>query len=235
MQPPPTPQDSAAVLSKVPLFADLSADEISGLARRTARHHVPAGQLIFAEDDPCEGLFVVESGAVKIFKTSPSGREQVLAIEGPFGIVAELPVFDGGPYPASASASHDSSLLFVSKSDFRALCLEKPEVALKVLRAVGKRLRRLVDLIEELSFTTVRHRLASHVLRLAKSEGQKTDNGVAFTLPVNQELASHIGTVRELVSRNLSRLQAGGIIRLDGKQLVVLDMAALEAETESET
>lgn len=228
-------QDPAAVLSKVALFSDLTPDEVGSLARRTARHHVPAGQLIFDEGDPCEGLFVVESGAVKIFKTSPSGREQVLAIEGPFGIVAELPVFDGGPYPASASAAHECSLLFLSKTDFRALCLEKPEVALKVLRAVGKRLRQLVGLVEELSFTTVRHRLASYLVRLASTEGQKTPAGVAFTLPVNQELASHIGTVRELVSRNLSRLQADGVIKLEGKQLVVLDMEALEMETEAES
>lgn len=230
-----TPQDPAAVLAKVPLFADLTPDEISGLARRAARHHLSSGQVIFNEGDECEGLFMVESGAVRIFKTSPSGREQVLAIEAPYGTVAELPVFDGGPYPASAAAAHDSTLLFISKNDFRAICLERPDVALKVLRVVGKRLRRLVALVEELSFTTVRHRLATHLLRLAKAEGQKTTAGVAFTLPVNQELASHIGTVRELVSRNLSRLQADGVIKLEGKQIVVLDMAALELETESDS
>ena len=77
----------------------------------------------------------------------------------PGSSIAELPVFDGGPYPASAVAVNDTGLLFLSKQDFRALCVTYPEVALKVLSVVGARLRRLVGIIEELSFTTVRHRL----------------------------------------------------------------------------
>jgi Crp-like helix-turn-helix domain len=123
----------------------------------------------------------------------------------PGGSIAELPVFDGGSYPASAAAIDDATLLFVSKQDFQALCLAHPQVALKVLRVVGARLRRLVGIIEELSFTTVRHRLASFLFRLSQKEGKHSATGVVITLPVsNQELASQIGTVRELVSRNLS-------------------------------
>jgi len=87
---------------------------------------------------------VVESGHVRIFKSSASGREQVLSIDGPGSSVAELPVFDGGNYPASVTAVDDATLLFVSKQDFQALCMAHPQVALKVLRVVGARLRRLV-------------------------------------------------------------------------------------------
>ena len=221
------------ILSRVPLFAALSEQELELLAKRTVRQQFSAGQLIFDEGETCQGLFVIESGAVKIFKTSASGREQVLAFEKPGGTVAELPVFDDGPYPASALASEDSLLLFISKSDFRSICLERPEVALKVLKAVGKRLRRLVYLIEELSFTTVRHRLAALLLRRAKA-GEQTPEGMRFTLPPNHEIGSEIGTVRELVSRNLSRLQADGIISMDGKEVVVVDLARLEGEVEVE-
>jgi CRP/FNR family transcriptional regulator len=107
-------------------------------------------------------------------------------------------------------------------------------VALKVLKVVGARLRWLVGIIEELSFTTVRHRLAALLLRLAKRKGKQTARGIEFTITAsNQELAAHIGTVRELVSRNLSRFQAEGIVKLDGKTVVVPDLAALEAEVES--
>jgi CRP/FNR family transcriptional regulator len=221
-------------LNKVSLFADLSENELGALADRTARKSARAGEVIFHEGEPCEGLFVVETGAVKIFKTSASGREQVLTVEGPGGVVAELPVFDGGPYPASASAVRDSQLLFVSKRDFRSLCLENPEVSLKVLKSVGRRLRGLVGLIEELSFTTVRHRLGTLLLRFAENEGKPTAGGIEFTLPPNHELASQIGTVRELVSRNLSRYQAEGIIRMDGKTVVLFDPQGLAADLESE-
>lgn len=219
-----------SVLNRVSLFADLSEPELRALADRTARKNAGSGEVIFNEGEPCEGLFVVESGAIKIFKTSPNGREQVLTVEGPGGVVAELPVFDGGPYPASASAVRDSELLFVSKRDFRSLCLEHPEVSLKVLKSVGRRLRGLVSLIEELSFTTVRHRLGLLLLRYAKSDGKQTHEGLEFTLPANQELASQIGTVRELVSRNLSRYQAEGVLRMDGKTVVLLDPKGLEEE-----
>jgi CRP/FNR family transcriptional regulator len=133
------------------------------------------------------------------------------------------------------TAVDDATLLFVSKQDFQSLCLAHPEVALKVLRVVGARLRRLVGIIEELSFTTVRHRLASFLLRLAKKEGKRTSEGVEIVMPVsNQELASQIGTVRELVSRNLSRLQGEGIIKIDGRTVIVCNLKALEAELQSE-
>jgi CRP-like cAMP-binding protein len=84
-----------------------------------------------------------------------------------------------------------------------------------------------------LSFTTVRHRLAAYILRLAKTEGKTTPQGIELTLPGSQqELASHIGTVRELVSRNISRLQAEGFIRSDGKQFLVTDLKGLEQVVE---
>ena len=220
-------------LKKAPLFADLSDKELDFLAERAVLHPLEAGAPIFSEGEPCEGLYVVESGAVKIYKTSASGREQVLAVEGPGGSVAELPVFDGGPYPASASALSKARVLFISKKDFRALCLQHPEVALKVLKVVGSRLRKLVGVIEELSFTTVRHRLAALLLRLAVRRGKQTARGLEFTLQSsNQDLAAHIGTVRELVSRNLSRLQAEGIVKLDGKTVIISDIEALRAEVE---
>ena len=225
--------DPIAVLNRVSLFADLSETELRALAAPTSRTTAGPGEIIFDEGEPCEGLYVVESGAVKIFKTSASGREQVLTVEGPGGIVAELPVFDGGPYPASGSAVRETELLFVSKRDFRSLCLENPEVSLKVLKSVGRRLRGLVGLIEELSFTTVRHRLAALLVRYAKADGKPVAEGVEFTIPANHELASQIGTVRELVSRNLSRFQAEGLIRMEGKSVLVLDLPGLEKELEN--
>jgi CRP/FNR family transcriptional regulator len=102
------------------------------------------------------------------------------------------------------------------------------------LRVVGARLRRLVGIIEELSFTTVRHRLASFLLRLAQKEGKRASEGIQVALPAsNQELASQIGTVRELVSRNLSRLQAEGMLQLDGRHVLILDLKALEEASQA--
>ena len=224
---------SGQTLAKVAIFSGLAEGELAFLTQRAVPRRYAAGEIVFSEGEPCSGLYVVETGHVRIFKSSANGREQVLSIDGPGSSIAELPVFDGGNYPASV-AIDDATLLFVSKQDFQSLCLAHPQVALKVLRLVGARLRRLVGIIEELSFTTVRHRLASFLLRLAEKEGKRTSEGVEITLPVsNQELASQIGTVRELVSRNLSRLQAEGMLKIDGRSLTICNLKALEAERHS--
>jgi CRP/FNR family transcriptional regulator len=216
------------------MFSGLSDAELTFLAQRVVPRRYTAGEIVFSEGEPCSGLYVVESGHIRIFKSSANGREQVLSVEGPGSSVAELPVFDGGNYPASVAAVEDATLLFVSKQDFQTLCLTHPQVALKVLRVVGARLRRLVGIIEELSFTTVRHRLASFLLRLAQKEGKRTGKGAEVTLPTsNQELAAQIGTVRELVSRNLSRFQSEGLIQMDGRSVIIPDLKALEAELAS--
>jgi len=224
--------DPYTVLSHVALFSDLSEEELHALAHRTVKLRLNAGEILFSEGDPCQGFFVVESGEVKVFKTASSGREQILTVDGAGSSIAEIPVFDGGAYPASAIASIDTTLLFVSKRDFRALILEHPDVGLKVLKNVGSRLRRLVFLIEELSFTTVRNRLLLMIVRLARTEGQHTQWGTEIKLPTNQEIASQIGTVRDLVSRNLGRFQAEGLLRLDGKRVIIPDLDALVATVE---
>src|SRR5690349_16118088 len=218
-EPPLTP---AQTLARVPIISGLAEGELSFLAQKAISRRYTTGESVFSEGSPCTGLYVVEQGHVRIFKSSANGREQVLAIEGPSSSIAELPVFDGGNYPASAQAIGDSTLLFFSRQDFQALCMQHPQVALKVLRVVGGRLRRLVGIIEELSFTTVRHRLIALLVRLGKAEGSRNGDAISLTLPVNNsELAAQIGTVRELVSRNLSRLQAEGLIRVDNRVLEI--------------
>jgi len=223
--------NAAKTLSQVGLFAGLSENELAFLAQHAVPRKFSAGEIVFNEGDPCAGMYVVESGHIRIFKTSAGGREQVLSIDGPGGSVAELPVFDGGSYPASVSALEDTTLLFIGKQDFQALCITHPQVALKVLRVVGARLRKLVGIIEELSFTTVRNRLASFLVRLARREGKPVPGGVEVVLPAsNQELAAQIGTVRELVSRNLSRFQSEKFIQIDGRRVTIANLKALEAE-----
>jgi CRP/FNR family transcriptional regulator len=200
------------------------------LAARSVRKLFSAGELLFSEGEPCNGLHIIARGKVRLFKTSVSGREQVLSLNVSGESVAEIPVFDGGPYPASAVALEETEIVFISRRDFNAYCLEHPEVPLKVLTVVGARLRNLVGIIEELSFTTIRQRLISLLLKLAQSEGRKTARGIEFQLPAShQELANQLGTVRELISRNLMRLQAEGLLDVDARQIVVKDVEGLNA------
>ena len=204
------------------------------LAARTIRKTFSDGELLFSEGEPCSGMHIVCRGKVRIFKTSMSGREQVLSVEGVGSTVAELPVFDGGPYPASVVAVEDTEIAFISRRDFQTYCLEHPEVAMKVLAVVGARLRQLINIIEELSFTTIRQRLVATLLKLAQTEGRKTERGVEFLLPgSHQELANQLGTVRELISRNLARLQAEGLLQVEARQIVVKNMKELAAQIDA--
>ena len=157
--------DLATALGKTALLSSLTPTELKTLAARTVRKLFSAGELLFSEGEPCNGLHIIAQGKVRIFKTSMSGREQVLAVNVPGESVAELPVFDGGPFPASAVVIEDAEIAFISRRDFQAYCMEHPEVALKVLQVVGARLRRLVGIIEELSFTTIRQRLISVIVQ----------------------------------------------------------------------
>jgi CRP/FNR family transcriptional regulator len=218
------------VLRGTPLFAGLSPGEVSALAERALERHFHAADVLFHEGDPCHGFFVIGKGSVKIFKTSPSGREVMLAVESAPSSVAEVPVFDGGPYPATVSAIDEVTAYLISKQDFRQFCRQHPEVALKVLGVVGQRLRQLISVVEAVSFGSVRQRLAGTLLEFGRKAGRRSFP-MTFT---HQELASRLGTVREVVSRNLSRFQAEGLIRMEKRQLHLLDPAGLARESETE-
>ena len=187
-------------------------------------------EVLFWEGEDCAGIFLIVQGSVKIFRTSPSGREVMLAIQEAPSTVAELPLFDGGPYPASVRAVEPVVSLFINKDDFQQVCRQYPEVALKILAVVGRRLRNLVGLVEAMTFGSVTQRLARLLLDASKAAGADT-----FDLPVtHQELASRLGTVREVVSRNLGRFRAQGLIKIQDRQVQIANRAGLQQEAESQ-
>jgi CRP/FNR family transcriptional regulator len=222
----PTP----ASLNQIVLFAGLSEAEVQALRQRAVERRFAPEEMLFWEGEPCAGIFVIVQGTVKIFKTSPGGREMMLALETAPSTVAELPLFDGGPYPASVRAVEPVVSLFINKNDFQQVCRQYPDVALKVLAVVGRRLRHLVAVVEAMTFGSVTQRLARLLLDASQQAGSDE-----FDLPItHQELASRLGTVREVVSRNLARFRAEGLIRIDGRRLVIQDRTGLEREAEQQ-
>lgn len=223
--------DPAETLRRVPFFAVLPADELKALASHCIVRRVLKDEMLVGEGDLCEGLFVVQSGAIKLFKMAENGREQILVIERAGSTVGELPIFDGGNFPASAVALEDSALLFLPKREFLELCRRNSEVAFAVIRSLAWRFRYLTSLVEELSLKEVSHRLARFLRDRALKSGVRTRRGIEFPLEeTNQEIGAEIGTVRDLVSRNLRRFVDRGILRLERRKVIVLDMAELEAQ-----
>jgi len=214
----------------MPLFAGLTDAEVQALAQRAVERRFAPDEMLFWEGEACTGIFLIIQGNVKIFKTSPGGREMMLALESAPSTVAELPLFDGGPFPASVRAVGAVTTLFVNKTDFQQVCRQYPDVALKLLAVVGRRLRHLVAVVEAMTFGSVTQRLARLIVEASQQSGS-----LSFDLPLtHQELASRLGTVREVVSRNLARFRAQGLIRIEGRQIQILDRAGLESEAESQ-
>jgi CRP/FNR family transcriptional regulator len=226
----PLVADRSSLLKSVPLFATLGPEELASLLDHSVERRYEPGQPLFYEGDSCTGLHVLLSGHVKICKTSSSGREIALSIEAAPCTIAEVPLFDGGPFPATAYAVDAADALVIERDRFAQLCRLHPELPCQILGAVGRRLRSMVALIESLTFGGVRQQLARLLLTFRDDAGDDT-----LLLPIStQEMAMRLGTAREVVSRNLSRFQATGLIRLSKRQLVILDAQGLAREAETE-
>jgi CRP/FNR family transcriptional regulator len=178
---PSAPQSLEAVLARVPLFAELSSAELAALAARAGRKSYQSGALIFSEGSGCTELLVVEEGVVRLFKTSPDGREQLIAVERLGGTLAEVPIFDGGRYSFSAVTIEPTTLVHLDAGHFRQICVQNPDMAAKLIKVLAHRLRHLDRLVEQLSFSTVRSRLIAHLLRTAESSISSSANSACFS------------------------------------------------------
>ena len=225
-----TPAESAKdVLRRLPLFSRLSDAALDAIAERSVFKNVPRDGVLFRAGEQCHGLYVVVSGAIRVYRSNQEGREQVLHVQTPGQTVAEVPLFDGGPYPASARAEVNSRVLFLARDRFEWLYQHNPEIADAVIRELGRRLRRMVRLIEKISLRDVPARVAMTLLEYAEQRGQVRD-GLEFDLPRSQEdLAAELATTRESVARAIARLRREGIIEQHGRHIRILDLAALEA------
>jgi CRP-like cAMP-binding protein len=223
--------DPVALLRQIPVLAEVDEAALGRLAQRTVPRTVGPGHLLFRAGDECRGLYVIEWGRVRIFRVSRDGKEQVLHIEGAGRAIAELPLVDGGPYPASAVTLDETRLLYVPRDEFVHLYRSSPDVADAVIRALGRRLRHLVQLTETLAFRDVAARLAMLLATYAEQHGEPTDVGVALALDRTQEeLSLEIGTARESVSRAFKQLRSQGLIeQTGGNRLLIGDVAKLRA------
>ncbi|TVP42294.1 MAG: Crp/Fnr family transcriptional regulator [Gemmatimonadales bacterium] len=231
------------ILGGLRLFRDLGPDALEQIAARCVVRKVPARRQLFRMGDPCEGLWVVVRGRVRVYRASRSGREQVLHDQGPGQPLAEVPLFDGGSCPAHARAEEDSELLFLPRADFELLYRSEPAIADAVIRDLGRRLRGAVRLIEKISLRDVPSRVGLTLLEFASAAtGPPGPDGAArvgaagvdrsrpFELSLTQtELAESLAATRESVARGLRTLREEGLIEQEGTRVRIPDPEALEA------
>lgn len=215
------------ILRGTPYFADLSQSSLSAIAQTVVQRGYRRGDFVFHEGDDCDGLYIVKSGRVRVYKISPEGREQVLLVAEPGEPFNEVPVFDGGPNPASVEALEPTVLLLLPKSALLSVVEAEPEVGRAFTKVFASHLRRLALLVEELSFKTVTGRVARILLdQIPSSPGARDDRPPRRRL-TQREIAGMAGTAREVVARALKALELQGAIRIERGRIVVADSELL--------
>ncbi len=205
-------------LRRVPLFAQLSLEDLDSVAAVTLARSYPRGAIIILEGERDGGLYFVLSGEVRIFKTSAEGKEQTLRLIHAGTTFNDVPALDGGPNPASAAALEPCDLYVTGGASLRRLIAERPGIALAAVHTLTQALRHMVGLVETLSFRHVTARVAKIVLE----QDEAVKAGRATHRLTQQEMATMAGTAREMVGRALKDLEAAGAIAMrQGRPVVV--------------
>ena len=214
-------------LKGVSFFQELSPEAFEMVLQRMVRRRIPSGTTLFRKGEQARGVYLLYQGQVEIYRSTADGREQVLHVENPVQSIAELPVFDGGPYPASGRTAEDSEVYFLSIDDFQRLYREHPEISDAVIRNLGQRLRALVGVVEKISLRSVPERVAKSLLEGAEKERAARDGGT-FTLQGTQsDLAHLLATSRESVARALGDLRRKGVISTEGRSVTIKSLSKL--------
>lgn len=210
------------LLKSIPYFSGLSPAELDSIKEFIFERAAESGDLILLEGEPADAMYFVASGVVKTFKTSADGKEQILSFVRPGESFNDVPVFDGGPNPASVQAIGPVVLYGIRNSDLEVILRDHPQVSLNVTHVLSQQVRHLVSLVEDLSF---RHVIA----RVAKILMEHASDGTGPRPKLTQqEMAAIAGTAREMVGRSLKSLEDEGAIRLERQRIVITDKKALQ-------
>ena len=211
------------MLRKIPYFSSLATEDLKQVALFTVERHFNRGDLMLIAGENDGSLCYVCSGLVKVYKTSPEGKEQVLRLIGAGSTFNDVPALDGGPNPANVAAVESSSIYVIRRSGLHQLIKTRPEVAEAVVLTLAKTLRHLVALVEDLSLRHVTARVAKILLDREQSD-QQGQHAHRFT---QSEMAALVGSTREVVGRALKELEAAGAIEMLHGQAIVLNQERL--------
>ena len=219
-----------AILRKVNIFSDLRDREVDRLLEVVEEKDFAKDSVILTQDDLGDTLFIIVTGKVKIVLLSEEGKEITLSTLRDGDFFGEMSLLDGEPRSANVVALENSSLLIIRRDDFLKQVRKSPEIALRIMVEMSKRLRRADEKIGSLALLDVYARIAKVLLQLAKSEGEKTKKGMIINKrPTHQDIANMVGTSRETVSRVLSDLNKAGYINIKGKEIIIhKDLSRIE-------
>ncbi len=217
------------VLRRSPLFAGLDEQAVKDLLATMTPVQMDRGDVLFHEHDPGDRLYVIADGKVKLGRTSPDGRENLLAILGPGEMFGELSLFDPGPRTGTATAIAETQLVGLGSEALRSFLADRPQAALTLLAALARRLRRTNESLADLVFTDVPGRVAKALLDLSQRFGRPVEEGTLVAHDLTQEeLAQLVGASRETVNKALADFVTRGWIRLEARAVLLLNLERLQ-------
>ncbi|HEY6571611.1 MAG TPA: Crp/Fnr family transcriptional regulator [Candidatus Limnocylindrales bacterium] len=217
-----------AALGGIPLFHDLSDDDLDALTASVRTRRFRRGEVIFHQGDPGDALHVVLSGRIKISSPSDTGVEAILATLRPSEFFGALALLDGAPRSATATAVSATETLVLPREQFRQLVDDVPSIRDHVLAELAGEIRRLTNHVEELHFLDIAGRLAARLARMADEQGRPTEGEIRLEGPITQgELAAMVGSTRQSVNKLLGWFVDDGLIRMDRDAIVIVDLAGL--------
>ena len=215
--------DKLAAVRNVTFFKGLPDDQLAKLADIAVVRRYDKGATLFPAQAPADGFYSPVTGRVKVFRTSPAGKEQILHVFGPGEPVGEVPVFEGGTFPAQCEAVEPCDALFFPRKAFRDILRDDPDLAMRMMAMLSQRLRILVNKIDDLSLKETPARVAAHLLLL-----RSTTDADTFTLDLPKgQIALYLGTIQETLSRIFKRFTEEGLIEIRGREITILDMDRL--------
>ncbi len=216
------------LVMNAPLFAALDVEGAAALRASLVERNVVKGEVLFAEGEPGDRMYVIVEGKVKLGQTSVDGRESLLAVLGPAEMFGELSLFDPGTRTSTATALTDAIVLGLGNDQLRPWLAGRPEVAAALLQALARRLRRTNEAMADLVFSDVPGRVAKALMELGEKFGTITPDGLMVTHDMTQEeLAQLVGASRETVNKALADFAQRGWIRLESRQVLILDVERL--------
>jgi len=206
------------MLDDIPLFSDLDATELVLLSSKAVTRQFPRNTIIINEGDQSDSLYIIRAGSVKVFLSDADGREVILNVQGPGEYFGELALLDSGPRSASVMTQDKTTLSLISKADFEDFLQQHPTATVKIMCGLIKRLRALTESVRSLALMDVYGRVAGLLLKLSKPEG---DIRVIRDPLTQQDIADRVGASREMVSRILKDLKAGGYIEVHDRHITI--------------
>ena len=215
-------------LSLLPLFSDLSPDELQRLASGCSLKRLQRGELVFRCGEPCEAFHVCVTGQVKLFVLSPAGQEKVIEIIAPGQSFAEALMFTGRPYILSAQALTDALVLTIAKAAVVGEVERDARFALRMLAGISRRLHGLVHDVEAYALHTGLQRVIGYLQRDQQAEDCVSGEVITVSLPVSKAtIASRLSLTPEYFSRVLHELESAGLIEVDKRDIHILDAKRL--------